>query len=194
MSAAPVFPAFLDLEPWQQGSFHFTTALPGSKSLTLRDCAIAALADGESTIRYPGEADDYWRMKDCLRRLGIAVDDSQDEAVVITGRGGQFGPGRVTLDVGQSAVTTRLMLAFAALRGDTTVVDGHISMQKRPNKDLVDALGALGATLESTNDGYLPTSVKGTRALRGPARVSGTISSQYLTSLLIIAPLIEGGL
>ncbi|HEX6396223.1 MAG TPA: 3-phosphoshikimate 1-carboxyvinyltransferase, partial [Steroidobacteraceae bacterium] len=81
-----------------------------------------------------------------------------------------------------------------ALRGDTTVVDGHISMQKRPNKDLVDALRALGATLESTHDGYLPTSVKGTRALRGPARVSGTISSQYLTSLLIIAPLIDGGL
>jgi 3-phosphoshikimate 1-carboxyvinyltransferase len=184
------FPQFLDLEPWQQGSFHFDTALPGSKSLTLRDCAIAALADGASTIRFPGEADDYWRMKDCLRRLGITVDDSRDEVAVINGRGGQFGAGRVELDVGQSAVTTRLMLAFAALRSDATVVDGHISMQKRPNKDLVDALRALGARLDSTNDGYLPTTVQGTRALRGPARVSGTISSQYLTSLLIIAPLI----
>ena len=194
MATAPAFPAFLDLEPWQQGSFHFETALPGSKSLTLRDCAIAALAQGVSTIRYPGEADDYWRMKDCLRRLGLDVDDSQDEAVTITGRGGHFGTGRVELDVGQSAVTTRLMLAFAALRPDATVVDGHVSMQKRPNKDLVDALRALGATLDSTNDGYLPTTVKGTRALRGPARVSGTISSQYLTSLLIVAPLIEGGL
>lgn len=194
MSAAPAFPAFLDLEPWQQGSFHFETALPGSKSLTLRDCAIAALADGVSTVRYPGEADDYWRMKDCLRRLGVAVDDSQDEAVKISGRGGQFAGGRVELDVGQSAVTTRLMLAFAALRPDLTVIDGHVSMQKRPNKDLVDALRALGAALDSTNDGYLPTSVRGTRAMRGPARVSGTISSQYLTSLLIIAPLIEGGL
>jgi 3-phosphoshikimate 1-carboxyvinyltransferase len=188
------FPAFLDLEPWQQGSFHFETALPGSKSLTLRDCAIAALADGTSTIRYPGEADDYWRMKDCLRRLGIAVDDSQADTVIVRGRGGQFGAGHVELDVGQSAVTTRLMLAFAALRPDETVIDGHISMQKRPNKDLVDALRTLGATLESTHDGYLPTRVKGTRALRGPARVSGTISSQYLTSLLIVAPLIEGGL
>src|SRR6188508_3595982 len=194
MSAVPAFPEFLDLEPWQKGSFHFETALPGSKSLTLRDCAIAALADGASTIRFPGEADDYWRMKDCLRRLGITVDDSRDEVAVINGRGGQFGAGRVELDVGQSAVTTRLMLAFAALRPDATVVDGHISMQKRPNKDLVDALRALGATLDSTNDGYLPTTVQGTRALRGPARVSGSISSQYLTSLLIIAPLIEGGL
>ena len=49
-------------------------------------------------------------------------------------------------------------------------------------------------SLESTDDGYLPTTVRGTRALRGPVRVPGTISSQYLTSLLIIAPLIEGGL
>jgi 3-phosphoshikimate 1-carboxyvinyltransferase len=168
--------------------------LPGSKSLTLRDCAIAALANGTSTVRYPGEADDYWRMKDCLRRLGIAVDDSDGDRVVIHGHGGAFAPGRVELDVGQSAVTARLMLAIAALRPDATVIDGHISMQKRPNKDLVDALASLGATLHSTNDGYLPTTVRGTRALRGPARVPGTISSQYLTSLLIVAPLIEGGL
>src|SRR6188508_2521074 len=187
-------PAFLDLEPWPQGSFHFETALPGSKSLTLRDCAIAALADGQSTVRFPGEADDYWRMKDCLRRLGIGVDDSREEELSIAGRGGNFAPGRVELDVGQSAVTARLMLAFAALRPDETVVDGHISMQKRPNKDLVDALRTLGAVLDSSNDGYLPTTVRGTRALRGPVRVPGTISSQYLTSLLTIAPLIEGGL
>jgi 3-phosphoshikimate 1-carboxyvinyltransferase len=133
-------------------------------------------------------------MKDCLRLLGIAVDDAEDEAVRITGRGGQFAGGRVTLDVGQSAVTTRLMLAFAALRPDVTVIDGHISMQKRPNKDLTDALSTLGARIEATQDGHLPTTVTGTRALRGPVRVPGTISSQYLTSLLTIAPLIEGGL
>jgi 3-phosphoshikimate 1-carboxyvinyltransferase len=188
------FPAFLDLEPWPPGSFHFETPLPGSKSLTLRDCGLAALADGTSTIRYPGEADDYWRMKDCLRRLGIAVDDSREGEVRVTGRGGMFASGRVELDVGQSAVTTRLMLAFAALRPDETVIDGHVSMQKRPNKDLVDALAALGATLHSSNDGHLPTTVRGTRALRGPVRVPGNISSQYLTSLLTIAPLIEQGL
>ncbi len=184
---------FLDLEPWPPGAFEFETPLPGSKSLTLRDCAIAALADGTSTIRYPGEADDYWRMKDCLRRLGFVIDDAHEDVVRITGRGGDFPAGDVTLDVGQSAVTTRLLLAIASLRPAATVIDGHISMRKRPNKDIVDALTALGATLESSN-GYLPTRVVGTRSLRGPARVPGTISSQYLTSLLTIAPLIEGGL
>jgi 3-phosphoshikimate 1-carboxyvinyltransferase len=185
---------FLELEPFPAGSFDFETPLPGSKSLTLRDCAIAALADGTSTIRYPGECDDYWRMKDCLRRLGFTVDDSAEGVVRIAGRGGDFPPGDVELDVGQSAVTARLLLALASLRPAGTMIDGHVSMQKRPNKDLVDALRALGATLESTNDGYLPTRVIGTRGLRGPARVPGTISSQYLTSLLTIAPLIEGGL
>ena len=70
MSANPNYPTFLDLEPWLLGAFDFETPLPGSKSLTLRDCAIAALADGASTIRYPGEADDYWRMTpNCLRRM-----------------------------------------------------------------------------------------------------------------------------
>jgi 3-phosphoshikimate 1-carboxyvinyltransferase len=194
LSSSSSYPATLDLEPWPAGSLQFETPLPGSKSLTLRDCAIAALANGTSTVRYPGEADDYWRMKDCLRRLGVEVDDSFEDRVTIHGHGGSFAPGRVELDVGQSAVTARLMLAIAALRPDPTVIDGHISMQKRPNKDLVDALTSLGAKLTSTNDGYLPTSVTGTRALHGPARVPGTISSQYLTSLLIVAPLIEGGL
>jgi 3-phosphoshikimate 1-carboxyvinyltransferase len=185
---------FLDLEPFPPGPFAFETPLPGSKSLTLRDCAIAALADGTSTINYPGECDDYWRMKDCLKRLGIAVDDSREGVVRISGRGGVFPEGDVELDVGQSAVTTRLLLAIASLRPAATVIDGHVSMRNRPNKDLVDALRALGATLDSTNDGHLPTRVIGTRALRGPARVPGTISSQYLTSLLTIAPLVEGGL
>jgi 3-phosphoshikimate 1-carboxyvinyltransferase len=194
MTAAPDFPACLDLEPWSQGSFHFETPLPGSKSLTLRDCAIAALAAGESVIRYPGECDDYWRMKDCLRRLGVGVDDSVTGTVRITGRAGAFVAGPVSLNVGQSAVSTRLLLAMASLRPDPTTIDGHISMRQRPNKALVDALAALGAQMRSSNDGHLPATVLGTHSLKGPARVPSDISSQYLTSLLIIGPLIDGGL
>ena len=121
--------AFLDLAPWPAGTFQFETPLPGSKSLTLRDCAIAALADGTSTIRYPGECDDYWRMKDCLRRLGISVDDSVANVVRIAGKGGQFNEGAIELDTGQSAVSTRLLLAMAALRPGATLIDGHISMR-----------------------------------------------------------------
>jgi len=183
----------LALTPWA-GRFDFAVGLPGSKSLTLRDCAIAALAGGTSTIRYPGECDDYWRMKDCLARLGVAVDDSESDTVRITGQGGAFASGAIELFTGQSAVSTRLLLAMAALRPDLTVIDGHVSMRARPNKPLVDALVHLGARLESTNDGYLPTRVTGSGELRGPVQVPSDISSQYLTSLLIIAPLLKDGL
>jgi 3-phosphoshikimate 1-carboxyvinyltransferase len=183
----------LELTPWA-GRFDFGVGLPGSKSLTLRDCAIAALAEGTSTIRYPGECDDYWRMKECLRRLGIAVDDAESDVVHITGRGGAFADGPIELFTGQSAVSTRLLLAMVALRPGATLIDGHVSMRARPNKPLVDALSELGARLESTNDGYLPTRVTGSAELRGPARVPSDISSQYLTSLLIIAPLLANGL
>ena len=113
----------------------------------------------------------------------------------ITGRGGEFAAGAVELDIGQSAVSTRLLLAMAALRPDATLIDGHISMRNRPNKALVDALAQRSARdMQSTNDGHLPTTVTGTRKLRGPVRVPSNISSQYLTSLLIIAPLLESGL
>lgn len=192
-------PAALELSPWSSPAratraFDFRVALPGSKSLTLRDCAIAALADGESIVRYPGECDDYWRMKDSLRRLQIAVDDSAPESVRIGGRGGEFAAGEVELFTGQSAVSTRLLLAMAALRPGVTHIDGHSSMRARPNKPLIDALSALGANVESTNDGYLPARVKGSKQLAGPVLVPSDISSQYLTSLLIIAPLLESGL
>ena len=133
-------------------------------------------------------------MKDCLRRLGIAVDDSVEGVVRIGGRGGQFDDGAIELNTGQSAVSTRLLLAMAALRPGATLIDGHISMRNRPNKALVDALESLGAGMHSTNDGHLPTTVTGTRKLRGPVRVPSNISSQYLTSLLIIAPLLDAGL
>jgi 3-phosphoshikimate 1-carboxyvinyltransferase len=188
------YPSSLDLEPWPVGHFELATPLPGSKSLTLRDCAIAALADGVSTIRYPGECDDYWRMKDCLRRVGIAVDDSTEGTVMITGRGGEFAAGPIELDAGQSAVTTRLLLAIMALRPHPTTIDGHVSMRNRPNKALVDALVSLGATLQSSRDGHLPITVTGNRQLRGPVHVPSNISSQYLTSLALIAPLLETGL
>lgn len=186
-------PDTLDLQPWV-GPIDLDLGLPGSKSLTLRDCAIAALADGESTVLFPGECDDYWRMKDCLGRLGIGIDDTTPERVKIQGRGGRFPAGSIELFTGQSAVSTRLLLAIAALRPDLTTVDGHISMQARPNKPLIDALVALGAHVESTKDGYLPAHVTGSLDLKGPVKVPSDISSQYLTSLLIIAPLVRGGL
>jgi 3-phosphoshikimate 1-carboxyvinyltransferase len=191
-AAKPATPP-LDLVPWS-GRPELSFGLPGSKSLTLRDCAIAALADGESTILFPGECDDYWRMKDCLQRLGIAIDDKTPEQLKVVGRAGQFAAGTIELFTHQSAVSTRLLLALAALRPGLTIIDGHSSMQARPNKPLTDALAQLGARVETTRDGYLPARVVGRRDLAGPVQVPSDISSQYLTSLLILAPMLPRGL
>lgn len=193
MSTGSKLPDPLPLASFE-GRLDASLGLPGSKSLTLRDCAIAALADGTSTISFPGECDDYWRMKDCLKRLGVAVDDSVPGRVTIEGRGGDLGRGPVELFVGMSAVSTRLLLAMAALRPDPTTIDGHPSMQARPNLPLVEALRALGAELSGPRDGYLPTRVVGSKALEGPVNVPGDMSSQYLTALLVIAPLLSTGL
>ena len=65
----------------------------------------------------------------------------------IGGRGGEFATGPIELNTGQSAVSTRLLLAMAALRPDRHAIDGHISMRNRPNKALVDALESLGARI-----------------------------------------------
>ena len=174
----------LELAPWS-GRFDFSVGLPGSKSLTLRDCAIAALADGVSTIRYPGECDDYWRMKDCLARLGVGMDDATEGSLVVHGNGGRFEPGDRELFTGQSAVSTRLLLAICALRDGRTKIDGHTSMRARPNKPLVDALNALGARLTSTNDGYLPTEVEGGRALASQVSVSAMAAGSSPETALI---------
>ena len=192
-SLAGQAPTRLDLQPWS-GPVELRFGLPGSKSLTLRDCAIAALADGESTIHFPGECDDYWRMKECLQRLAIELDDRTPEQLRVIGRAGQFAAGPIELFTGQSAVSTRLLLALAALRPELTTIDGHSSMQARPNKPLLDALSQLGARVESSRDGYLPAKVIGSSSLAGPVQVPSDISSQYLTSLLIIAPLLPRGL
>ena len=134
-------------------------------------------------------------MKDCLRRLGIAVDDSREDACASPAAAAQFATGASSSTSDRAPSRRACMLAFAALRPDVTVIDGHISMQKRPNKDLVDALRALGATLESS-ERRPPADDRDRHARACAARCACPAPSPASTSpsLLIIAPLIEGGL
>jgi 3-phosphoshikimate 1-carboxyvinyltransferase len=183
----------LAVPAWNK-SFDYEVGLPGSKSITLRDCVIAALAEGESTISFPGECDDYWRMKDCLQRLHVPLVQAGPEAIRIRGNGGRFEPGRVELFTGQSAASTRLLLSVAALRRDATAFDAHVSMRARPNKDLLDALEQLGVRSKGERPGYLPLELEGPEQMGSRVRVRGDVSSQFVSSLLIIAPVLERGL
>lgn len=182
------------IQPWLKPGA-LSLGLPGSKSLTLRDCAIAALAPGRSEIAFPGECDDYARMLDCLQRLGTVVSEVGTHTLAIEGQGGVFAGGPVALDCGQSAVTTRLLLAVAALREQATSFDAHVSMRARPNGPLIAALREMGATVEChERDGYLPATVRGRQDLSSKVRLKADVSSQYLTALLLIGPLLPNGL
>lgn len=175
-------------QPFQQSLY-----LPGSKSITLRDFVLASLADGTSHIDYPGICDDTYRMEDSLKRLGIKI-ISEENTKRIEGQGGRFAPGVVNLHLGLSAASTRLLLALSLLRQDQTILDGNPSLRARPNQYLVDALTTLGATIQSTNDGYLPISVMGPKQPASSVSMRGDQSSQYFSALLIIAPLLPNGL
>lgn len=174
--------------------FSIDMNLPGSKSITLRDLSLAALGNGTSVIRFPGVCDDSARMVDSLRKLGIKVDTTSEDAWVVEGRGGLFDKGTIEINVGQSAASTRLLMGLVALRPGTTVIDGHESMRARPNKYLLDAIATLGATVESTNDGYLPATITGSTSLKEAITMKGDKSSQYFSALMQIAAMLPRGL
>lgn len=174
--------------------FQLDLNMPGSKSITIRDLALAALAEGASTIRSPGICDDTTRMTDAVRKLGVRIDESSDDVLVVHGTGGRFSAGPVNLDIGQSAASTRTLLALCALRAGPTMLDGHESMRVRPNKYLLDALQQLCADITSTGDGYLPVTVAGQQQRIASITMKGDKSSQYFSALLQIAPLLAQGL
>lgn len=174
-------------------SFSQSLYLPGSKSITLRNFIYAALATDTSDIHFPGYCDDTLRMEDSLQRLGIQITTEQ-ETKKIHGQGGKFISGEVELHLGLSAASTRLLIALSILRQNKTILDGFPSLRARPNKYLLDAISDLGATVDSTNDGYLPVSIKGPKKFATAVTMKGNQSSQYFSALLFIAPLLPQGL
>ncbi|SHE80128.1 3-phosphoshikimate 1-carboxyvinyltransferase [Seinonella peptonophila] len=173
--------------------FQISMNLPGSKSVTLRNYLLAALADGTSYISAPGLCDDTDRMEDSLQRLGVKIDTVNGEKI-IQGQNGHFAEGEIGLELGLSAASTRLLIALAALRSEKTSLDGEAPLRARPNKYLLDALVELGADVSSTQDGFMPLTVQGSSALKQKVTMRGDRSSQYFSALLIIAPLLPNGL
>ena len=149
----------------------------------------AALAEGTSTILYPARSDDSDAMRRCIRDLG-AVLEEDGERMSITGFGRR--PKDVKeLNVGNAGAVLRFLMAVAALVPEVTFVNAYPkSLGKRPHDDLIDALGQLGVQVEH-NAGKLPITIRGGNPKGGKIRVSGEISSQYLSALLFLTPLLD---
>lgn len=167
--------------------------LPGSKSLSNRILLLSALASGDTTIRNLLDSDDIRYMKTALDTLQIAHEPVGESAFLVHGGAGVFPTVNADLFLGNAGTAMRpLTAALCTPRCEGRfVLDGTPRMRERPIIDLVDALVQLGANVTCSDTGCPPVVINNTSAglPGGLARVSGKISSQYLSALLMAAPL-----
>ncbi|WP_419872980.1 3-phosphoshikimate 1-carboxyvinyltransferase [Candidatus Pristimantibacillus sp. PTI5] len=160
-----------------------------SKNYTTRYLLVAALAEGTSTIYFPAHSEDSDAMRRCIRDLGAIVEEDE-EKITITGFGRHPKPVE-QLDVGNAGAVLRFLMAIAALCPDVTFINRYPdSLGKRPHSDLIDSLSAMGVSIEH-NEGKLPIRIQGGAPKGGKIQVSGNISSQFLSALLFLTPLLE---
>jgi len=169
--------------------------LPGSKSLSNRYLLLAALSAGRTSLHGLLDSDDIRAMKDALRGLGVGVGESVAGASVeIEGVGGKGlrTPG-APLRLGNAGTAMRPLAAvLCASRGDF-VLDGVQRMRERPIGDLVDGLRPIlapGGSISYLGEpGFPPLAIRARGLRGGRTRIEGSTSSQFLTGLLMAAPL-----
>ena len=164
--------------------------IPASKSHTIRQVAIAALAAGNSVIRNPLASSDTLSAAHCYNLLGARIDISDPAKWLIHGCDGKPTAPKDIIDVGNSGTTLRLALGSAALAAPDQVFQftGDDQIQSRPVGPLLEALNHLGVSCRSVRDnGKPPVELKG--GLKGGYTPLEAPTSQYLSSLLLACPL-----
>jgi len=164
--------------------------LPGSKSMSNRALLLAALAPGETRLEGVLEADDTQRMVEALMVLGVHLDADFPD-VRVRGCGGHFPVRDAELFLGNAGTAMRPLAAALAFSGGRYVLDGVERMRERPIRDLVEALNALGARVSYRGEeGFPPLRIEPAVPPSQPGvAVRGEVSSQFLTGLLMAAPL-----
>jgi 3-phosphoshikimate 1-carboxyvinyltransferase len=189
-----------------------TLRLPGSKYYTARYILAAALADGESMVCNPALSDDTDVLVQALTELGAQfrygigrapgqqygkelapIGEGQEVVLRIKGTGGRLVvPASGEINAGNAGAVLRLLLGVGATLPEVRFTTPFPeSLGRRPNVDLLDALVQLGAEAKAKGpNGELPITLRGGRLHGGHVRISGARSSQYLSALLFLAPLI----
>ncbi|MDR2054176.1 MAG: 3-phosphoshikimate 1-carboxyvinyltransferase [Treponema sp.] len=180
--------------------------VPASKSHTIRRLLVAALADGVSEIRYPLDSLDGRSCAAVCRALGAEITghradgtgpnppDGAGKALVrwtVRGTGGRLAAPEAPLDVGNSGTTLFLALAMAALGNAPVTFTGDDQIKRRSAGPLLEALEKFGVAVESAQNGCVPVTVRG--PWRGGRAVLPCPTSQYLSALLLAAPLAPAG-
>ena len=171
-----------------------TVVLPGSKSLTNRALLCSGLAEGRSELAGVLFSDDTEAMLAALTGMGAQVEEDRPaHTVSITGIGGRLPAEPLIIDARQSGTTGRFLAPLIALAPGGGMLDGHEQLRTRPMSDQLEAMRSLGATLSAVDD-RLPLSSTGGGMRGGAVTVSGATSSQFLSGLLLCAPLFGDGL
>ena len=184
--AASYWPA-----PTAQGALAATISVPGSKSVTNRALVLAALAQAPSTLYKPLYSRDSELMIAALRALGLGV-DQQPESISISPRP-MKGP--ATIDVGNAGTVMRFLPPLAALAEGEISFDGDPRSHERPLQPVIQALEKLGITVDHCGRYALPLTIHGTGEIDGgEISIDASQSSQFLSSLLLVAPRMKNGL
>lgn len=162
--------------------------VPGSKSYTHRMLIAAALSDGQCTLNSALESEDTDITLKTLRKLGVHLEKGQKQ-IDVYGKRGSLDACRETLDLGNSGTSMRLLTAAVALGKGKYVLTGTKRMQQRPMQDLIDGLNQMGVKSRTVkNNGCPPIEVEAIKIQGGKVNLNCSLSSQFLSALLLISP------
>jgi 3-phosphoshikimate 1-carboxyvinyltransferase len=164
--------------------------IPGSKSFTNRALIIAAAAAGRSKLSGILKSDDSYWCIDTLKKLGVNI-TVDDDIATIDGVDANWPTKKTDLYIGAAGTTARFLPGtLAAANSGEWILEASERMSQRPIAELVTALRSLGGDLEYLAEGKsFPLRIRGTGLRGGPVTVSGKISSQFLSGILIASPL-----
>lgn len=164
--------------------------VPGSKSYTIRALLLAAMTPGSVKIAGPLACDDTDAMIGCLETLGIKI-TRESSYIEVVGDISDVEDKDYALDAGLSGITLRFLLALSCVIPGWQTLAGQTGLNERPVGKMVESLRSLGADIEYTDKpGYPPVVVRSSVLKAGDVRLAGDESSQYLSALLMIAPVI----
>ncbi|HEY8607417.1 MAG TPA: 3-phosphoshikimate 1-carboxyvinyltransferase [Noviherbaspirillum sp.] len=184
------YPHHLDLQPAMR--VEGAVRLPGSKSISNRTLLLAALAGGATRIHDLLASDDTHVMLMALQKLGVQWEQvGETQEFLVHGIDGSLPVHHADLFMGNAGTAIRPLTAVLAVLGGDFTLHGVARMHERPIGDLVDALNGIGAQITYTGEaGYPPLHIQRGRIRADRLQVRGNVSSQFLTALLMAAPLI----
>lgn len=171
--------------------FQLDMQLPGDKSISHRAALIAALAEGESLITNYSDGRDCASTLNCLRQLGIKIEETGDGLKILGNGLKGFRQSSVPLDCGNSGTTVRLLAGILAGQNFDSVLVGDESLSQRPMQRIIDPLRQMGADIQGTSSGTLPLRIRG-KKLKAIEYSMPVASAQVKSCLLLAGLLAEG--